>query len=126
MKILRIHLVALSLCCLFIVGAVMADDNDATQTITLSENVMVNNQVLEKGTYRVTFYKDTGEVEFAEKDGDDVLRTKAVVETMHQEAERDEMHLSSTTRGQVITKLIFDGHMKYAAFKAVTFAVSDN
>lgn len=126
MKALRINLVVLSLFCLMLVGTGTAEDRKAHQTITLSENIVVNNTILEKGKYRITFYTDTGEVKFREEDGDVVLQTKVIVAMMEDDADRDEMHMTSTSKGQVLTRLVFNGHEKYAVFNDTNVSTSDN
>lgn len=130
MKKLGINLIALTFFCLTLVGinnvAAVADDMKYHQTATFNEDVFVSNTILKKGKYRITFYADTGEVKFAKENGDVVLIAKAAVETMEKDAEYDQTQTSKMDRGQVLTKLVFEGHTKYAVLTDATVTMKDD
>lgn len=130
MKKLGIHLLALSFFCLTLVGvtsvAALADDMKYHQTARFSDDVWVNNTMLKKGTYRITFYADKGEVKFAKENGDEVLTVKATVATLDKDSEHDATQITTTDKGMILTKLMFGGHAKYAVITETTASASMN
>jgi|ERR1051326_5620301 hypothetical protein len=80
MKRLTTNLVAISLLCLFTVGAV-AKDKNLKEHMTFSEDLMVGNTLVKKGDYLVKYNAPTSEVSIMEG-GKVVATTKATV-TVH-------------------------------------------
>lgn len=107
MKRIGIYLaMALTLCCAFALAT--AEAKDRSKTVNFTENVLVNNTLVEKGAYQIKFDANTNEVTIMK--GRQVVATaKAEVRTMDKKAPYNSVSFSASERGKVLTGITFEG-----------------
>ncbi len=108
MKRLGINLaMALTLCCAVALAATV-EAKDRSKTINFTENVLVNNTMIEKGAYRIKFDADTNQVAVM-KGGQVVATAKAEVRMTDKKAPYNSVSFSSSERGKILTGITFEG-----------------
>ncbi len=96
------------LLCLSLIGTALANEKNLKKTLTLNEDVMINNTLVKKGEYRVTFDAKTEEVTLS-RDGDVVFTGKAMVEMRAEKARYNSASFRSTEKGKLLNGFTFAG-----------------
>ncbi|MFN0121934.1 MAG: hypothetical protein ACKV2V_15680 [Blastocatellia bacterium] len=97
--------------CLSLAGATLANDQKAKnlkKTMTLAEDAMVGDTPLKKGVYQVRFDAQTSEVSIM-RDGELVLKTKAMVESKPTKALYNSVTFRTTDKGREVNGFTFAG-----------------
>lgn len=108
MRKFAVSITAALLLCLSLVGTALANEKNMKKTLTLTEDVKVNNTLIKKGEYRVMFNAKTEEVTLSQ-DGDVVFTGKATVETRPEKARYNSASFKSTDNGKVLNAFTFAG-----------------
>lgn len=108
MKTFATNLMIAALCCLTLAGTAAAQGKNKSKTITLAEDVLVKDQLVEKGVYRVQFDAAKEEVTLL-REGKPVLTTKVMVKEGSQKSPYSSAHFTTTPKGQMLTTLTFEG-----------------
>lgn len=103
-----VSIVAALLLCLSLVGTVLANEKNLKKTLTLTEDVTINETLIKKGEYRVMFNAKTEEVTLS-KDGKVAYTGKATVETRSEKALYNSASFKSTDKGMVLNGFTFAG-----------------
>ncbi len=93
---------------LTLMGTAMAQEKNRRKTVTFTEDVLLNDRLIEKGTYQVRF-DASGSTLTIMKDGDVVATTKATVELREKKALYNSVQFTTTDKGKLMTGLTFEG-----------------
>lgn len=100
-------IMTMALCCA-VALATAVEAKDRVKTVNFTENVLVNDKLIEKGSYKVRF--DAGTNQVAIMKGREVVATaKAEVKMTDRKASYNSASFSSTERGKVLTAITFEG-----------------
>lgn len=119
MRKFAVSITAALLLCLSLVGTALANEKNMKKTLTLTEDVKVNNTVIKKGEYRVMFNAKTEEVTLSQ-DGDVVFTGKAMVETRPEKARYNSASFKSTDDGKVLNGFTFAGDRRAIVLSEAT------
>ncbi|MFN7931117.1 MAG: hypothetical protein U0Y68_24955 [Blastocatellia bacterium] len=108
MKKLVVSLTAALFLCLSLIGTALANEKNLKKTLTLREDVRINNTVIKKGEYRVVFNAKTEEVTLS-RDGDVVYSGKASVELRPEKARYNSAVFKETDKGKRLDGFTFAG-----------------
>jgi hypothetical protein len=111
MRKFTVSIAAALLLCLSLVGTALANEKNLKKTLTLTEDVMVNETLIKKGEYRVRFNAKTEEVTLS-KDGEVVLTAKATVEMRPEKARYNSASFRSTEKGKLLNGFTFAGDQR--------------
>jgi hypothetical protein len=103
-----ISVTTLLLMCVLLGGASLTEAKDRKKTITFSEDVMLNETVIKKGTYELKFDSANSKVLIL-KDDKEVASAKVHVETGTRKALHNSASFKTTDKGQAITGITFAG-----------------
>lgn len=98
--------VALAVCAL---TGIMAFAEVKSDKVTFSQDVTVNGTVVKKGTYKIMFDDQTGELSIIAKDKNTVAKTKARAEKRENKASRTEVNSSQKDNAQHLRSITFGG-----------------
>ncbi len=119
LKSLGIKLAVMSVLLMIGVATAMADEKSLKGTISLSVPAEVNNTKLKPGRYDVEFNTETSEVTFLVSKK--VIATvKANVTNGSEKPRRTEVYYSTTDKGAVLTKLVFQGDERVLGLRETT------
>lgn len=129
MKKLSGSLIALSLLCALTAGTVLANEQKANgknrqKTITLTQDVIVKDKLVEKGTYRVRFDAQKNEITLL-REGEVVAIASVTVEVKAKKAPSNSLSFSTTDRGQMLTGLTFEGDHRALLISETTNSESE-
>ena len=93
------------------VASVFALGKTRRDTITLTQEVKINNTLLKSGTYEVTFNDETNELAIL-KNGKVVAKTTAKLEQRNTKATRTELKTVATNSGIELLGVAFSGSDK--------------
>lgn len=105
MKFVKRIGIALAVCAM---TSVMAFAEVKSEKVTFVEDVTVNGTVVKKGTYKVAFDDQSGELTIA-KDKNTVAKTKARSEKRENKASRTEVNSSQKDNVQHLRSITFGG-----------------
>lgn len=108
---------ALLMMCILFGAASLTEAKDRKKTITFSEDVMLNETVIKKGTYELKFDSQTSKV-LVLKDGDEMASAKVHVETGQRKALHNSATFKTTDKGKVITGITFAGDKRILVIDA--------
>lgn len=111
MRKFAVSITAAVLLCMSLVGTALANEKPLKKTLTLNEDVMVNDTLIKKGEYRVTFNPKTEEVTLS-RDGETVFTGKATVEMRTQKARYNSASYKTTDKGKVLDGFTFAGDQR--------------
>jgi hypothetical protein len=109
---------------LSLVGTALANGKNLKKTLTLTEDVMVNNTLIKKGEYRVLFDAKTDEVTLS-RDGDVVYRGKATVELRPMKASYNSAVFKNTDKGKRLDGFTFAGDRRAIVLTEATSSAAD-
>ena len=115
MKRIGMKLMAVALfCCSLMLTTVTADDQkqmgkSKQKTVTLIEDVLVNDQLVKQGTYRVKFDAANSQIVISDDDGAIVATAKVNVKMGERKAEHNSISSGQSPKGKVMTSLTFAG-----------------
>ncbi len=114
MKRLSMNLMMAALIACGLMMTATADDQkqmgkNKQKTVTLSEDVMVNDQLVKQGTYRVKFDAANSQVVISNDDGEIVATAKVNVKMGERKAQYDSISSGQSPKGKVMTSLTFAG-----------------
>jgi hypothetical protein len=121
MRKFTVSIAAALLLCLSLVATALANEKNLRKTLTLTEDVMVNDKLIKKGEYRVRFDAKTEEVTLS-KDGEVVLTTKATVEVRPEKARYNSASFRSTEKGKLLNGFTFAGDQRVIVLSDVSDA----
>ena len=98
--------VAFAVCAL---TGIMAFAEVKSDKVTFSQDVTVNGTVVKKGTYKIMFDDQTGELSIITKDKNTVAKTKARAEKREGKAYRTEVNSSQKDNVQHLRSITFGG-----------------
>ena len=108
MKRMIIKSAALSLVLMLSLVSALANGKDIKGSISLSQEVRVNDVTLKPGRYEVKFNTETDEVTISNETRV-VATVKVNVRSGEEKAKRTQAHISNTDKGPVLAKLVFQG-----------------
>ncbi len=97
---------ALAVCAM---TGIMAFAEVKSDKVTFPEDVTVNGTVVKKGTYKVAFDDQSGELSIIAKDKNTIAKTKARTEKRQNKASRTEVNSSQKDNTQVLRSITFGG-----------------
>ena len=115
MKRMGMKLMAVALLCGgLMMATTMAKDQkqmgkSKQKMVTLVEDVMVNDQLIKQGTYRVKFDAANSQIIISDSDGDVVTTAKVNVRMSESKAPYNSISSEKTSKGKVMTALTFEG-----------------
>jgi hypothetical protein len=128
MKRIGMKLMAATLfCCGLMLTTVTVAVNAQTQpgkskqkTVTLSEDVMVNDQLVKQGVYRVKFDAANSQIVISNDDGETVATAKVNVKMGERKAEHNSISSGQSPKGKVMTSLTFAGDRRIITLESST------
>lgn len=116
MKRMGMKLMAVALLCggLMMTTTTLAKDQkqmgkSKQKTVTFAEDVMVNDQLIKQGTYRVKFDAANNQIIISDNAGDVVTTAKVNVRVSESKAPYNSISAEQTPKGKVMTALTFEG-----------------
>lgn len=91
-----------------LLGASFAEAKNRRKSITFSENVMLNETVIERGTYDLKFDSVDSKIMIL-KDGETVASAKVHIEMGSRRAAYNSASFKMTDKGKIITGITFAG-----------------
>ena len=119
MKKFAVSITAALVLCLSLLGTALANEKSLKKTLTLSEDVMVNNTLIKKGEYRVMFNPKTEEVTLS-RNNEVVFTGKATVEMRTEKARYNSAMFKSTDKGKLLDGFTFAGDRRAILLTAPT------
>ena len=108
MKRFSMYMVMAALLCFSFIGTAVANEKNLKKTLTLTEDVMINDTMVRKGTYRVMFNAKSQEVTLT-VDGKTVYTGKATVESLGEKAKYNSSLFRDTDKGKRLDRFTFEG-----------------
>lgn len=108
MKRFSMYAVMAALLCFSFIGTALANEKNLKKTLTLTEDVMINDTLVKKGTYRVMFNAKAQEVTLS-VDGKAVYTGKATVESLGEKAKYNSSLMRETEKGKRLDRFTFQG-----------------
>jgi hypothetical protein len=109
MKNVAASIVIAVLLCLSVAATALAEKGrDRRKMITLSEDAMVNDKLLKKGTYEIRFDAETSQV-LVLKDSEVIATAKAEVQMLSDKARYNQASFVQNEKGRVLNALRFAG-----------------
>src|SRR5437868_3431551 len=125
MKKLSTNLIAISLLCLFSVGAV-AKDKNLKEHVTFSDDLLVGSTLVKKGDYLVKYNAPTGEVTFMDMKKHKVIATAmATVKMNDKKAESDALYTKKTPAGEKLIGLRLGGQREELTLTDTAAAIEE-
>lgn len=112
----NIMLLLALLLCAIVAGTSLASEKNLRKTMTLTEDVMVGETVIKKGTYKVRFDAKTSEVSILDEDNDPVVQVKASVQTSENKARYNSVSFTQKAEGKLLSSLTFAGDKRRIVF----------
>ena len=117
MKRIGMKLMAVALfCCSLTLTTVTVAADDQKQmgkskqkTVTLVEDVLINDQLVKQGTYRIKLDAANSQIVISNDDGDMVVTAKVNVKMGERKAEHNSISSGQSPKGKVMTSLTFAG-----------------
>ena len=104
--------------CILLGAASPAEAKNRRKTITFSEDVMLHETVIKKGTYDLKFDSAQSMV-FLMKEGDTVASAKVHVEMGTRKASNNSASFKTTDKGKLITGITFAGDKRILLIDAL-------
>ena len=129
MKNLRTNLLVAALCCFALAGSALANDHKAhgknkQKTVTLSQDLLVNDQLIERGTYQFKFDAANTLVTIW-RGGERVTSAKVNVKMGDKKASYNSLTTTATPKGAVLTGITFEGDKRLLTFEGPNNAVAE-
>lgn len=109
MKKIVINLLVVLTLCVGLIGTALANGKNLKKTVTLSQDIMVNDKLVKKGTYQVKFDAVTSSVSILDDNRDLVATMKVSVKEGLKKASNNSLSFTTTEKGQILTSITFEG-----------------
>lgn len=125
MKNLRTNLIVAALCCFALTGSVLAQahSKNKQKSVTLSEDLRVNDQLIKSGTYQFKF-DATNRLVTIWLDGKSVTAATVTVTMGDKNALHNSLSTTDSPKGRVLTALTFAGDKRVLTFEEPSNAVA--
>ena len=126
MKNLRTNFIVAALCCLALAGSALAQAHgkNKQKTVTLSEDLRVNDQLLKRGAYQFKFEAASSLVTIW-RDSEPIMSAKANVTLGDKKASFNTLTTTDGPRGRILTALTFEGDKRLLTFEEPNNAVAE-
>lgn len=108
MKKLGTSLVVALALCVALMGTALANGKNKRKTVNLDQDVMINNQLVKKGTYEIKFVATDNQIMIMKKD-DVVATAKVNVKQNTVKAPYNSLSFTTTDKGKLLTAITFAG-----------------
>jgi hypothetical protein len=125
MKRFGISIAAALLACLSLAATSVVEAKNRRKTVTFSEDVLVNDTLVKKGTYEIKFDAASNTVSVL-KDGDVIATAKADVKPTERKAPYNSASFTQTERGPALSALTFEGDKRLILVSGARDAGADD
>lgn len=108
MRRIATNLIMTTALCCAVALATAVEAKDRVKTVNFTESVLVNDKLIEKGSYKIKFDAGTNQVAII-KGREVVVTAKAEVKMTDRKAPYNSASFSSSERGKVLTAITFEG-----------------
>jgi hypothetical protein len=109
MKRLSFNLLLAITLCVGLIGTALANGKNLRKTVTLDQNVVVNDKVVKKGTYQFKFDAANSTVSILDDNRDLVATVKVSVKEGVKKSLYNSLAFSDTEKGKALTGITFEG-----------------
>ncbi len=108
MKRFGINLLAVLALCAGLMGTALANGKNLKKTITLDQDILVNDKVIKKGTYQFKFVAADTVVSILDENNV-VATVKVNIKENERKAPHNSLAFTTTERGKMLTAITFGG-----------------
>lgn len=109
MKKLGINLLIALTLCVGLIGTALANGKNLKKTVTLGQDIVVNDKLIEKGTYQFKFDAASNSVSILNENRDLVATIKVSVKEGSMKSRHNSLSLTATDKGHTLSSITFEG-----------------
>lgn len=109
MKKLGINLLVVLTLCVGLIGTALANGKNLKKTVTLGQDIMVNDKLVKKGRYQIKFDAATSSVSVLDDNRDLVTTAKVNIKEGLKKSANNSLAYTTTEKGQLLISITFEG-----------------